>query len=113
MARAMVSLGMLAAFASETALRRRAFASGSPPPVRAATEISLISLVKTLPRLASKAPFLCLIVCHFECPDIFDEFPGRVLKLNLKAGRKYTTTPRAPVTRARAVLAGAAQAREV
>src|ERR1041385_137325 len=74
MARAMVSLGMFAPLASETAFLRRACASGSPPPVRAATEISLISLVKSLPRLASKAPFLCLIVCHFECPDI-DEFP--------------------------------------
>ena len=40
------------------------------PPVRAATVISLISLVKILPRLASSAPFLCLIVCHLECPDI-------------------------------------------
>ena len=40
------------------------------PPVRAATVISLINLVKTLPRLASNAPFLCLIVCHLECPDI-------------------------------------------
>jgi hypothetical protein len=27
-------------------------------------------LVKSLPRLASVAPFLCLIECHFECPDI-------------------------------------------
>ena len=26
--------------------------------------------VKILPRLASSAPFLCLIECHFECPDI-------------------------------------------
>jgi len=39
-------------------------------PLRAATVISLISLVKTLPRLASMAAFLCLIVLHFECPDI-------------------------------------------
>jgi hypothetical protein len=26
--------------------------------------------VKILPRLASKAPFLCLIVAHFEWPDM-------------------------------------------
>jgi hypothetical protein len=26
--------------------------------------------VKILPRLASSAPFLCLIVAHFEWPDI-------------------------------------------
>ena len=70
-ARSMVSLGMFCALASETALRSRAFASTSPlPPVRAATVISLISLVKSLPRLASRAPFLCLIVCHLECPDM-------------------------------------------
>src|SRR5688500_3386253 len=62
---------MLSPLASFTALRRRAFASTSPlPPVRAATVISLISFVKILPRLASSAPFLCLIECHLECPDM-------------------------------------------
>src|SRR5690349_12305278 len=66
----MVSLGMLPALASAIALRRRALPSGSPPPLRAATVISLINLVNSLPRLASSAPFLCLILCHFECPDI-------------------------------------------
>src|SRR5262249_22004243 len=70
MARSIVSFGMLPALASEIALRRRAFASGSPPPVRAATVSSLMNLVKSFPRLASSAPFLCLIECHFECPDI-------------------------------------------
>src|SRR5262245_62040310 len=67
----MVSLGMFCAFASETALRRRALESTSPlAPVRVATVISLIIFVKILPRFASSAPFLCLIVCHLECPDI-------------------------------------------
>src|SRR5919112_4012977 len=70
MARSMVSLGMLPALASRIALRRRALPSGSPPPLRAATVISLINLVNSLPRLASSAPFLCLILCHLECPDI-------------------------------------------
>src|SRR5690349_10875251 len=70
MARSMVSLGMLPLFASRIALRRRALASGSPPPVRAATVISLMNFVNSLPRLASSAPFLCLILCHLECPDI-------------------------------------------
>src|SRR5687768_15884647 len=71
MARSMVSFGIFCALASFTAFRRRAFESTSPlPPVRAATVISLMSLVKILPRFASRAPFLCLIVCHFECPDI-------------------------------------------
>src|SRR5439155_20073808 len=62
--------GMLPAFASEIAFRNGAFASGSPPPVRAATVSSLMNFVKSLPRLASSAPFLCLMECHFECPDI-------------------------------------------
>src|ERR1700680_2966352 len=67
---------MLPALASRIALRRRALASGSPPPVRAATVISLMNLVKSLPRLASVAPFLCLIECHFECPDIETNDPS-------------------------------------
>src|SRR5262245_41825732 len=71
MARSIVSFGMFPALASLTALRRRGFWFGSPlPPERAAIVISLIHLVKSFPRLASSAPFLCLIVCHFECPDI-------------------------------------------
>src|SRR5215212_1930173 len=61
---------MFPPLASRMALRRRALASGSPPPVRAATVISLINFVNSLPRLASSAPFLCLILCHLECPDI-------------------------------------------
>ena len=36
----------------------------------AAMVISLISRVKILPRFASSAPFLCLIVAHFEWPDM-------------------------------------------
>src|SRR3954453_21837251 len=69
MARLMLSEGMFSALAAATAVRRRGFFSGSPP-VLAAMEISLISRVKILPRLASSAPFLCLIVAHFEWPDI-------------------------------------------
>src|SRR5262245_41694129 len=61
---------MLPPLASRMAFLRRAFPSGSPPPVLAATVISLMNLVNSLPRLASSAPFLCLILCHFECPDI-------------------------------------------
>src|SRR5258705_5871176 len=61
---------MFPAFASRIALRSRALPSGSPPPDRAATVISLMNFVNSLPRLASSAPFLCLILCHFECPDI-------------------------------------------
>ena len=35
-------------------------------PVRAATSIWRMRTAKSLPRLASAAPFLCLIECHFE-----------------------------------------------
>src|SRR5262249_59244189 len=70
MARSIVSPGMLWARAARTAVRRRGLALTSPPPRRAATVISLISFVKTLPRLASLAAFLCLMVLHLEWPDI-------------------------------------------
>src|SRR3954447_19380321 len=68
-----VSLGMFNALASSIALRRRALPDGSPPP-RAATVNSLMSRENALPRLASIAPFLCLIECHLECPDIVRAF---------------------------------------
>src|SRR3954464_12590627 len=70
MARSMFSRGMLFALASAMIVRRRGFMSGSPPPLRAATVSSLMRRVKILPRLASAAPFLCLIVCHLEWPDM-------------------------------------------
>src|SRR5215471_15158488 len=66
----MLSAGMFSAFAAAMAVRNRGFESASPPPFLAAMVISLISRVKILPRLASSAPFLCLIVAHFEWPDI-------------------------------------------
>src|SRR5512139_2505122 len=66
----MVSPGMLCPRAASTAVRSRGLALMSPPPRRAATVISLMSLVKSLPRLASLAAFLCLMVLHFEWPDI-------------------------------------------
>src|SRR5438128_1405599 len=84
-ARSMFSLGIDCWRAVVTAVRRRGLALMSPPPRRAATVISLISLVKALPRLASVAAFLCLIELHFEWPDIArilagppeGEFPAR------------------------------------
>src|ERR1700742_3833684 len=69
MARLMLSAGIFSALAAATAVRRRGFPSGSPPAL-AAMVISLISRVKALPRFASSAPFLCLIVAHFEWPDM-------------------------------------------
>src|ERR687891_638296 len=70
MPRSMFSRGMLLALASAMIVRRRGLVSGSPPPARAATVSSLMIRVKILPRLASAAPFLCLIVCHLEWPDM-------------------------------------------
>src|SRR5260370_34095023 len=70
MARSTLSLGMFAAFAARIAVRRRGLEFGSPPPMRAAMLISRMIRVKTRPRFASVAPFLCLIVAHFECPDL-------------------------------------------
>jgi hypothetical protein len=62
--------GMLTALAAAIAERSRGFPSGSPPPWRAAFVISLIHLENSLPRAASVAPFLRLIVAHLEWPDM-------------------------------------------
>src|SRR6187401_951802 len=70
MARLMLSAGMLTLFALSTAVRRRGLLATSPPPMRAAIDISRMILVKIFPRLASRAPFLCLIDAHLECPDM-------------------------------------------
>src|ERR1700758_2547094 len=43
---------------------------GSPPPWRAAMMMARLSLLHILPRFASMAPFLCLIVAQCECPDM-------------------------------------------
>src|SRR5260370_40616833 len=69
-ARSMFSLGMFSFLAALMACRSLGLVLGSPPPVRAAIEISRINRVKARPRLASVAAFLCLIVAHFECPDM-------------------------------------------
>src|SRR3989442_9924032 len=72
MARVMFSAGMFASRAARTADRRRALWSGSPPPVRAATVTSRISLVKSAPLLAPIASFLRLIFVHRLWPDILE-----------------------------------------
>src|SRR5213594_1376547 len=69
MARLMLSEGMFSALAAATAVRNRGFFSGSPPDF-AAMVISLMRRVKILPRFASSAPFLCLIVAHLLWPDM-------------------------------------------
>src|ERR1700751_4182880 len=83
MARLILSAGMFSALAAATAVRRRGLPSGSPPE-RAAMVISLIRRVKILPRLASSGPFLCLIVAHFEWPDItnLEALSGEFLRRN-------------------------------
>src|SRR6516165_2431104 len=70
MARSLLSLGMFSPLAARMAVRSRGFEFGSEPPTRAAMVNSRMSLVKTFPRRASVAAFLCLIVAHFECPDM-------------------------------------------
>src|SRR6476646_6599061 len=52
------------------ASKRVGLPAGSPPPCFAATSMFLISLATSLPRLASIAAFLCLVVAHLEWPDM-------------------------------------------
>ena len=65
-ARSMLSFGIEASRAFCTASASDGFPSGSPPPSRAATVIARVSLVKSAPRLASTAFFLCLMEAHLE-----------------------------------------------
>src|SRR3989338_2474242 len=78
----MLSDGMLASLAFITTVRKRGFVSTLPPPFLAATVNSLINFVNKAPRLASSAPFLCLIVAHLECPDMAKLYhsPPQILK---------------------------------
>src|SRR6476661_10378951 len=69
-ARSMLSLGTDVFLAFWMASYRVGFPAGSPPPVRAATSMFLISFAKALPRLASITAFLCLVVAHLEWPLI-------------------------------------------
>src|SRR3954447_3034779 len=85
-ARLILSVGILTPLASLIALRRRGLPSGSPPPMRAAIVISLISLVNARPRLASIAPFLCLILCHLEWPDI--DFSLRIRQIRFQFSKE-------------------------
>src|SRR3954453_12936637 len=78
----MLSLGMEYERAFSIAFWSARFPSGSPPPSRAATMIARESLEKSLPRLASAAPFLCLIDDHLLCPDmglLFDELQEEIV----------------------------------
>ena len=64
----MLSFGTEVFFAFWMASKSVGLAAGSPPPVRAATSMFLISLANILPRLASMTAFLCFVVAHLEWP---------------------------------------------
>src|ERR671936_1582945 len=68
-ARSMFSFGIEYERAFSMAFCSARLPAGSGPPSRAATMIARASLEKSLPRFASAAPFLCLIVDHLLCPD--------------------------------------------
>src|SRR5450432_2244098 len=89
MARLMLSAGMFSDFAARIAVRNRGFMSGSPPDF-AAIAISLMRRVKILPRFASSAPFLCLIVAHLEWPDMGTSTASE-LAVTLAAKGEYST----------------------
>src|SRR5688572_18866221 len=93
----MLSAGMFTSLAAAMIVRSRGFIPGSPPPLRAATVSSLIRRVNTLPRLASAAPFLCLIVCHLEWPDI-EETPEIAPETLVDLRRSLASLHRQPGT---------------
>src|SRR5436189_4872608 len=64
----MLSLGMFAPRHLSRTMRRRGFMPGSAPPSLAAIEISLLSLEKIFPRLASIAPLKCFTFAHLLWP---------------------------------------------
>src|SRR4051812_25073465 len=72
----MLSFGMEYERAFSIAFCSARFPAGSGPPSFAATMIALESFEKSLPRLASAAPFLCLIEDHLLCPDIDPPVPS-------------------------------------
>src|SRR5215510_9556194 len=69
-ARSMLSLGTEDFLAFWIASYSVGLPPGSPPPIRSATSMFLISLANILPRRASMTAFLCLVVAHFEWPDM-------------------------------------------
>src|SRR5215470_19733740 len=77
-ARSMLSFGTELFLAFWIASYSVGLPAGSPPPVRAATSMFLISLANSLPRLASTTAFLCLVVAHLEWPDMSAVLPHQV-----------------------------------
>src|ERR687891_1385966 len=66
----MLSFGIETLRAFSIAFWSARLAAGSPPPSFAATMIARESFEKSLPRFASAAPFLCLMLDHLLCPDM-------------------------------------------
>src|SRR6187402_356932 len=97
-ARSMLSFGIEYERAFSIAFWRARFDPGSEPPSFAATMIARDSFEKSLPRFASAAPFLCLIVDHLLCPDtrrlrdqLNESFvdPGVVGQLGMERGDEH------------------------
>src|SRR5712691_10374937 len=65
----MLSFGIEYDLAFSIAFWSARLAAGSAPPSFAATMIARDSFEKSLPRFASAAPFLCLMLDHLLCPD--------------------------------------------
>src|SRR3954463_7638119 len=87
-ARSMLSLGTDDFLAFWIASYSVGLPSGSPPPVRAATSMFLISLANSLLRLASTTAFLCLVVAHLEWPLIAAGLRSSVRKAGAVACRR-------------------------
>src|ERR1035437_9113923 len=74
MALSILSLGMLTPLPLSTARRRRGLKPISPPPILAATVISLAILEKVAPRFSSWRPLRCWIFAHLECPAMLTSY---------------------------------------
>src|SRR5881296_1618205 len=89
MARSMLSEGMFALRHFRSTMRKRGFMSGSDPPWRVQMVISLPSLAKIRPRLASIAPLKCLTFAHLLCPAIFNAWLSALPELRALAPEPY------------------------
>src|ERR1700736_1114464 len=88
----MLSFGIDASLALRTAFSSVALAAGSPPPSRAATVIARVSLENCAPRRESTTAFLCLMLDHFECPDIRESL--RSAATDRRPGTLHRRSPR-------------------
>src|SRR5664279_6326411 len=105
MALSILSLGMLTPLPLSMARRRRGLKLASPPPILAATVISLAILEKAAPRFSSWRPLRCWILAHLECPDMLtSSLCGAVRRLFAEAAvraEKASILPLSPAARPR------------